>query len=228
MENCQPNPKILDFGCGNGITLSQYIIKEGIDYVGVDFHKPSLEYARENFGTEHARFLSSIPKNEKFDIIIYSEVLEHLENPAGILKLHSSSLKAGGFVLGSVPNGFGLTEIEKYVDQKLRLYKIIRGMWRFLGGGNKPPVKEEVPYNYESGHIQFFTLSTLEMAANEAGYELTEVRNGSVMGADLSGATILKFKTLIKLNTKIADYLPSWAAATWHFVLYIQQEKDGT
>ncbi len=33
--------------------------------------------------------------------------------------------------------------------------------------------------------------------------------------------------TLIKLNTKIADYLPSWAAATWHFVLSVQQEQDG-
>ncbi len=223
MENCGPNPKVLDFGCGNGVTLSQYIIKEGIDYVGVDFHNPSLEYAREHFGAEHARFLSSVPLNEKFDIIIYSEVLEHLENPGELLKLHSSTLKTGGFVLGSVPNGFGLTEIEKYVDQKLRLYKIIRSVWRFLGGGNKTRVKKEVPYNYESGHIQFFTLSSLENVVNEAGYELTEVRNGSVMGADLSGATILKFKVLIKLNTKIADYLPSWAAATWHFVLSVQQ-----
>ena len=87
----------------------------------------------------------------------------------------------------------------------------------------KSRVKKEVPYNYESGHIQFFTLSSLENVVNEAGYELTAVRNGSVMGADLSGATILKFKVLIKLNTKIADYLPSWAAATWHFVLSVQQ-----
>ena len=33
MENCESRPKILDFGCGNGVTLSQYIIKEGIDYL---------------------------------------------------------------------------------------------------------------------------------------------------------------------------------------------------
>ncbi len=214
-----PNPRVLDFGCGNAAALGQYVIGEGIDYLGVDLHLPSLDYAREHFGGPRARFQPELPSGEQFDIILYSEVLEHLDDPGAMLRAHRPALRSGGIVLGSIPNGYGLTEIEKYVDRKLHLYQALRWVWRRLGRGSQVSDADLPPYNYASGHVQFFTSSALERVVKSAGYRLDEMRNGSVMGADLSGATFLRSKKLIDLNTRLADHLPAWAAATWHFQL---------
>ena len=35
--------------------------------------------------------------------------------------------------------------------------------------------------------------------------KIYEIRNGTVMGADISGSTFLKFEFTKKINTKIAD-----------------------
>lgn len=214
-----PNPRVLDFGCGNAASLGQYVIGGGVDYLGVDLHTPSLDYARDHFGGPNARFLRAVPADEQFDILLYSEVLEHLDDPGEILRAHRPALLPGGLVLGSIPNGYGLTEIEKYVDRKLHLYQGLRWVWRRFGRGSHGVAVDPLPYNYASGHVQFFTRHSLERTARSAGYRLAELRNGSVMGADLSGATFLRPAALIDLNVRLADYLPAWAAATWHFVL---------
>lgn len=219
-QHINPTPRILDFGCGNGVALSQYLIALGVEYVGVDMHAESLAYARDNFGTPKATFLEDVPRDRPFDIIVYSEVLEHLDNPSDVLRSHVGLLESEGLVIGSIPNGYGLTEIEKFVDRKLHLYPMIRWFWRRFS--RRPRDLGELPsapYNHASGHVQFFTVRSFELMAQRAGMKLLDIKNGSVMGADLSGVTFLRFRALIDLNTKIADFLPAWAAATWHFVL---------
>ena len=39
------------------------------------------------------------------------------------------------------------------------------------------------------------------------------------MGADLSGSTFLKFNFMKKINTRIADFIPTFISATWIFKL---------
>ena len=83
----------------------------------------------------------------------------------------------------------------------------------------KPQKATELPYNHDSGHVQFFTRSKLRMVAATAGLELVELRKGTVLGADLSGVTLLRPQFMIQFNTWVADYVPYWAAATWFFRL---------
>ncbi|WP_179188299.1 class I SAM-dependent methyltransferase [Kiloniella majae] len=223
-----PNPiKVLDFGCGNAADMGQFIIREGYDYCGLDIHEPSLTYAKTQFAAPHARFCTEIGPDEKFDVLILSEVLEHLTTPHEILSdLVHKHLNKGGIVIGSVPNGYGLTEIEKFINQRLGLYVAIRGIVRairfILGRPIQPnsPGKnaDGLPYNHASGHVQFYTKPALRRVAQSAGLDYAAFQNGSLMGADLSGVTIFRIKPLIKLNTWIAKFLPAWAAATWHFV----------
>jgi hypothetical protein len=150
-------------------------------------------------------------------------VLEHLDDPARTLTdLVTDRLCPDGIVLGSVPHGYGLTEVEKYVDQKLGLYNILRKVVRtarYVMGRQPDKAAITAPYNYESGHVQFFTRGQLRRVAAEAGLRLVTLRNGSVMGADLSGVTILRPRFMIHLNTRIADHVPHWAAATWFFLM---------
>jgi SAM-dependent methyltransferase len=218
------NPRVLDFGCGNGASLGQFVIATGVDYLGVDMHEDSLDYARMNFGTSNARFLQDVPAGECFDIILYSEVLEHLPDPVAVLCAHMPLLADDGIVLGSIPNGYGLTEIEKYVDRKLHIYTGCRRIWRMVRprcGGTLGD--STLPYNHESGHVQFFTWPSFVRTVAAAGLAVAKHQNGSVMGADFTGATVLRFRPLIAINTAAADYLPAWAAATWHFELVRQR-----
>lgn len=217
--------RVLDFGCGNGEEMARFIIGENVEYTGIDIHEPSLDHARTELGNEKAIFLKEVPAGETFDVIIMSEVLEHLDDPVAVLSGLVPRLRSGGIFICSVPNGYGLTEIEKYVDAKLRLYKIFRWFKRKVTGrGHTGRSIMDVPYNYESGHVQFYTRFSLQRVVRQAGLDFKAFQNGSLMGADLSGATIFLFKPLIKLNTGVANFLPFWAAATWHFVLSRQDE----
>ena len=215
--------RILDFGCGNAVQMGQYLINGTDLYVGVDMHEPSLAYARAHFGGMAARFVARAPEESRFDVLIVSEVLEHLDDPGAELgALVLKHLESDGVVLGSVPNGYGLTEIEKYIDKKLRLYRGLRAcvhQVRRCTSHGEPQKATELPYNHDSGHVQFFTRSKLRMVAATAGLELVELRKGTVLGADLSGVTLLRPQFMIQFNTWVADYVPYWAAATWFFRL---------
>ena len=77
----------------------------------------------------------------------------------------------------------------------------------------------KIPFNYESGHIQFFTLNSFKEILRLSNLKIDHIVNGTLMGADLSGSTILKFNFMKNINTKIVDFLPSFMSATWIFKL---------
>jgi len=119
---------ILDFGCGNATGVGQFVIPGAGRYVGVDMHDASLAYARQNYGAPNAEFVSSVPTAVTFDVIIYSDLLEHVHDPLGIIRGHLPQLAQDGIMIGSVPNGYGPCEIEKYLDYYLGIYKILRAV----------------------------------------------------------------------------------------------------
>ena len=62
---------------------------------------------------------------------------EHLEDPTEIIKKLNNSIHTGGILLGSVPNGFGLTEIEKFLIHKLGIYIFIKKIYYFFRKNKK-------------------------------------------------------------------------------------------
>lgn len=96
--------KILDIGCYSGDILR--ILPKNVDYVGVDSDKKALEIAHQRGARVQRVDLENepIPLLEKFDIIIISELLEHLKNPEKIFLQIKELLNEGGIVLISLPN----------------------------------------------------------------------------------------------------------------------------
>jgi SAM-dependent methyltransferase len=212
--------RVLDFGCGNATAVGQYVIGPGVRYVGVDFHPPSLEYARAHFGGPDAEFFAAVPGGT-FDVILYADVLEHVPDPLAILSAHARQLAPDGIVIGSVPNGFGPCEIEKFVDRQLGLYPALRWVkhatLRFMGHAGTRP--DPIPYNSDSGHIVFFTLPRLRRTIAEAGLHILRFGHGGFVGADLTGNTIFRSPRFVDWNVRVSDRLPSWLVSTWYFVL---------
>jgi len=212
---------VLDFGCGNADALGQYLIGDGVRYVGVDFHEPSLEYARTHFGGPNAIFLPAVPQSTIFDVIVYADVLEHVHDPLSILSSHVRQLAPDGIVIGSVPNGFGPCETEKFFNRHLHLYQGLRFMKRATLRlfGRPFPEREALPYNSECGHVVFFTMRSFRHMVSAAGLEILRFGHGGFVGADVTGNTIFRSQRFVNWNVDISDGLPSWVVSTWYFVL---------
>ncbi len=221
--------RLLDFGCGNGQFISRYLISEQVDYVGVDFHPASLVYAREHFGGPHAEFLSEVPEDRQFDIIVYADVLEHLAAPGDTLTAHARLLAPGGCMIGSVPNGFGPFEVEEWLNRKLRLSERIAALSiarrRLLRREVPPPADR--PYNHDSGHLVFFTRGHLHKEVAQAGLRIVDFRHGAFVGASISGSILKRSTSLTDWNVRLADSLPAWAVSTWYFTMVRDGREAG-
>lgn len=207
---------ILDFGCGNGSAISQYLIRDEVNLFGVDIHDDSIDYANKNFGKPNAKFLKEIPKDILFDIIIYADVLEHLENPNSFLKQHFNLLKDDGIILGSIPNGYGPFEIEKKITNLLGLETFIQYLIKLKRKIKKLSI-ETIPYNFESGHINFFTLKKFKNLLNNCGFKLIKLEKGGFIGAPFSDRILGKFEAFIRFNIRLGEILPYWLVSTWYF-----------
>ena len=101
--------QVLDIGCGNGSCVAIPLAKVG-------FHGPSIESARKLAqGLQNFQFVCGVVEDLPLplaDVIILSEVLEHLNDPAALLRSVLQRLQPGGLVLVTVPNGHGEFEID--------------------------------------------------------------------------------------------------------------------
>ncbi len=221
---------LLDFGCGNGNAVSRYLINDGTNYYGVDIHAPSLEYASKNYSSMQAKFSTKIPYGKVFDIIVYADILEHLENPKSVIKEHSELLADDGIMIGAVPNGFGPFEVEKRIARYLFIdnltYVLSKTKYYLKSLFKKKNHEDDVitypfepPYNIDSGHIQFFTKKSLYDLFASSNLKVVEFKNGAFLGAPVLTSRVLSNKHMIKFNTKIADYLPYYFVSTWYFTI---------
>jgi SAM-dependent methyltransferase len=111
-------PNILDLGCGEGRHIFGCMtVFNNANIIGIDMHEKSLEKCVEGNtffkGHNNCNNLFSqasiyqLPFKEKsFDMIICSEVMEHLEDYKKAMKIIHSLLKDDGTLLISVPSYF--------------------------------------------------------------------------------------------------------------------------
>ena len=105
------NNKVLDIGCGTG-TIGLFLASKGMRVVGTDISKNAIYIAKENAKelglTKSINFTTSkFPAQKisgKYDLVILSEVLEHLGNEDKAVKLLSSTITKGGVALITVPS----------------------------------------------------------------------------------------------------------------------------
>lgn len=110
--------RVLDLGCGIGIT-TEHIYSLGVSkVVGVDLSPNLINYARETVkGPEFlVGDITNIELNEKFDIITMCDVMEHVpyekyEDLFAIIKKHLNPL---GNVYISIPDSNYMNFIQKY------------------------------------------------------------------------------------------------------------------
>lgn len=104
------NKSVLDIGCGTGTTCF-YFASKGASVLGVDVSKNAIELANINakrLGLEHRTkfLLSSFPElslKGKYNLIVCSEILEHIKDHKKALIKIRKLLSSDGLVVFSVP-----------------------------------------------------------------------------------------------------------------------------
>lgn len=97
------NLKILDFGCGVGINTK--MLSNFGDVTCFDQSPEAIKYLKKKFNNNKKIFIEDNLENcaKLFDLIIASDVLEHIENDEEEIKRLYKLLKPNGFFLATVP-----------------------------------------------------------------------------------------------------------------------------
>ncbi len=140
----EPGQKILDIGCGEGRHVVACCQQKNIFCAGADlnladllktkekleFHDKLNDFSSSKWVLTSTDILNLPVKNSKFDVVICSEVLEHIENDKEAVKELFRVLKNRGILAISVPR-FMPEKIcwllsDEYLDENLghiRIYK---------------------------------------------------------------------------------------------------------
>lgn len=145
---------VLDVGCNKGQIGKIIKDRTGCRVVGIDNSQKVLKRAKEVLDKVILADVESknlILRNRQFDLIIFSNILEHLKNPIAVLKNFKRYLKPEGFFLIAVPNT---------AFWSIRL-NLLLGRFDY----------QEVGI-LSWDHLRFFTLKTLKKMLQEAGLEI--------------------------------------------------------
>ena len=115
------NHKVLEIGSYYGILGS--IIKPHVkNYTGVELSRHASEYSKKNYNLNviSESLDKFLRKNILFDVIIMSDVIEHLDNPFNVLSLIEKNLEPNGIFIFTTMNMDAL------------LPKIMRGKYHWI------------------------------------------------------------------------------------------------
>lgn len=147
---------VLDIGCAGGELARAISSQREIKIYGVDISQKSLDLAKDVldgsfcFNIEDDIWPSNL-LDKKFDLIIASEVIEHLLSPAEFLEKIKTLVVPGGKVIITTPN---------FLFWKNRL-KMLLGKFEYTSEGL-----------LDFGHIRFFTIKTASNIFQECGFKI--------------------------------------------------------
>jgi len=211
---------VLDVGCGNG-GIAFAVASLGCEVLGVDVNEASISHARKTNRYPNARFEVVADRGfdlkKRYDLIICSDVLEHLFNPQRLLNTMARHLKDNGVLLITVPNGYGPREVlgrtEAFIRTKLGLAGLVdraRTAMGVIDAAEKCAVHTSNP---DQDHVQKFTMRGLGELVTKAGLCVVKRMNSIFI---LSVALRGKSRIMDSLDARLADYLPPWVVSGWY------------
>lgn len=146
--------RVVDIGCGNGYLVG-VLAARGFDVVGVEPSQDGIEQARR--AHPGVRFEQGSVDTElrgrigsDFDLVVATEVIEHLSAPRDLLRNAYSLLRPGGRALVTTP----------YHGYLKNLALSIAGAW-----------DRHFTVQWDGGHVKFFSPRTLRHMLIECGFE---------------------------------------------------------
>lgn len=215
--------RVLDIGCGTGAGLTLPLARAypGIEFQGVDSDTRSIQQAEKAPHPPNLRFSEAEPAREhQFDLVIASEVLEHVEDPSAFVAGLRDYLQPGGQLAITVPNGYGPFECLSLIEVLLNLSGVQRLLRAVKYCGRPSPVVEEslAATLAVSPHVNFFSRRALLQLFEAAGLRPRRFQPTTFLCGYLVDS-LIRDGAVVDWNARIADRLPHAFASDWMFTL---------
>ena len=147
-ERFRKTNKMLDVGCGPGLFLIE-AKKRGWEVYGTEFTDNQLAYLNnKGINTLKGKLTNFSFEDELFDVIISSEVIEHINNPVEEMQYFHRLLRKGGLVYITTPN---FNAIERY---------FLKGAYEII----------EYPE-----HLSYYTPKTIDLLLTNNGFKKLKI-----------------------------------------------------
>lgn len=193
-NNITENSKVLELGFGEG-NFTEELIKRNFKPTVIDGSDFLLNKAKELYGdalnTINLLFEEYNPL-EKFDCIIATHVLEHLDNPSDLLIKMKSWLNPNGKIIIIVPN-------KESIHRQLAVIMGIQGELDSLS-----------PRDVIVGHQRVYSIETLSNEVLNAGYKIEDVKGfflKPLPNSMMIGYSLELIKALNGISTIIPNHL---------------------
>lgn len=214
----------VDIGCGSGLYVTIPInleikrMKRNMKLEGIDISNESVSYAKknaleENIDMELFQCKNIYEINKKYNAVICSEVLEHLNDSEleGFCTQLCDIVQSGGLLLITVPNGRGSYEkgviswskFQKVINSKF--VKKMKNVYYKSCGVKEVPLPMTVS---DSPHIQFFSYEVIVKMFEERGMRLAEFTGSNRFYNNFMDAFMPRIEYLMKLNNMLGEKRP--------------------
>jgi 2-polyprenyl-6-hydroxyphenyl methylase/3-demethylubiquinone-9 3-methyltransferase len=155
-----PQVRVLDVGCGNGFSCGEFL-KRGCQVVGIDLSRQGIEIARKAYPQGRFEVLPADDQllanlgEKPFDLVISTEVIEHLYDPRAYARGCYEALKPRGRFICTTP----------YHGYVKNLILALLNMW----DAHANPL-------WDGGHIKLWSRRTLSRLLRETGFQNLKFR----------------------------------------------------
>jgi 2-polyprenyl-3-methyl-5-hydroxy-6-metoxy-1,4-benzoquinol methylase len=152
-----PATRVLEFGCATGYMSQVLKDRLGCTVVGIEIDPGAAALAEAHterviVGDAEKIDYAAELAGEEFDVVLFADVLEHLKEPADVLRRVRPFVAENGVVVASIPN---------IAHASVRL-ALLGGEFRYREWGL-----------LDDTHLRFFTRASIQDLFEESGYVVT-------------------------------------------------------